>query len=179
MDGRSGNNLLQTAVLDGDYDTALKASAFLDDFVKWTKVEETTHMGSASSETFAAEILLKRPTDITNLYDKMFEIELSLNRLHHSARKDDVEEVLELVLNGGVDIDVSAANNLTPLMWASKSSSSMLIESLIDLGADVNAHRADDNRISYLLIQGAMLICVTRKIKPHTALQPVRTMELS
>ena len=57
--------------------------------------------------------------------------------------KIDVEEVLELVFSGGVDINVSAENNLTPLMWASQSSSSILIESLIDLGADVNAQTTD------------------------------------
>ena len=90
VDELSGINLLQVAVSDGDYDTVLKASALLDDFVKEMKIEKTTFKANVFPGKSPAEIQWERrpDKDITDLYDKMVEVDLSLNKLHHSARKD-------------------------------------------------------------------------------------------
>ena len=42
-------------------------------------------------------------------------------------------------MNDGIDVDVPAERNITPLLWAITAASSSSIKTLIDLGADVNA----------------------------------------
>ena len=65
----------------------------------------------------------------------------TLTELHLCLDKNDVEKTIEIVLNEGVVVDTPGKNNLTPLFWASPSASGEFIETLIDLGADVNAQR--------------------------------------
>ena len=81
---------------------------------------------------------------IEKLHREMVENYKTLTKLHLCECNDDVEEAVELVLKEGVDINIPAKSNRTPLMWASVSSSSEFIKTLIDLGADVNAQRTDD-----------------------------------
>ena len=57
---------------------------------------------------------------------------------------NDVEKAVEIVLNEKVDINIPGKSNRTPLMWASPSASGEFMNTLIDLGADVNAQRTDD-----------------------------------
>ena len=68
----------------------------------------------------------------------------TLTELHLCLDNNDVEKTIEIVLNEGVVVDTPGKNNLTPLFWASQSASGEFIETLIDLGADVNAQRTDD-----------------------------------
>ena len=67
----------------------------------------------------------------------------TLTELHLCRDNNDVEKTIEIVLNEGVVVDTPGKNNLTPLFWASPSASGEFIETLIDLGADVNAQRTD------------------------------------
>ena len=46
---------------------------------------------------------------------------------------------IELVLNDGMDVNVPAKGDITPLIWASPAASRFSVKTLIDLGADVNA----------------------------------------
>ncbi|XP_022785692.1 serine/threonine-protein phosphatase 6 regulatory ankyrin repeat subunit C-like [Stylophora pistillata] len=69
----------------------------------------------------------------------------TLNELHLCRGSDDAEKAVEIFLNDGVEIDIPAKSNRTPLMWANTSSSGKFIKTLIDIGADVNAQRPDDN----------------------------------
>ena len=73
----------------------------------------------------------------------------TLTELHLCLDNNDVEKTIEIVLNEGVVVDTPGKNNLTPLFWASQSASSEFIETLIDLGADVNAQRTH-NKIAPL-----------------------------
>ena len=150
MDRRTGFNLLQAAVLEADYGIVSKASALLDDFVKEMNAETTGRGANAFPGKSAAKILssverrLAGHGDIDKLYQGMVGKVTTLNELHWCANRDDAEKVVELVLNEGIDINIPAKNNCTPLLWASQSSSSMLIQALIDLGADINTQRTDD-----------------------------------
>ena len=73
----------------------------------------------------------------------------TLTELHLCLDNNDVEKTIEIVLNEGVVVDTPGKNNLTPLFWVSQSASSEFIETLIDLGADVNAQRTH-NKIAPL-----------------------------
>ena len=68
-----------------------------------------------------------------------------------SADNDDAEKAVELVLTDGVDINIPAKSNRTPLLWASPPSSSQFFKTLVDLGADVNVQRTDDKGSSLVL----------------------------
>ena len=68
----------------------------------------------------------------------------TLTELHLCHADNDVEKAVELVLNKGVDINIPGKSNRTPLLWACSSASGEFIKTLIDLGADVNAQRADE-----------------------------------
>ena len=68
----------------------------------------------------------------------------TLAELHLCRGIDDVEKAVEIVLNEKVDINIPGKSNRTPLLWASPSASGEFMNTLIDLGADVNAHRTDD-----------------------------------
>ena len=68
----------------------------------------------------------------------------TLAELHLCRDIDDVEKAVEIVLNEKVDINIPGKSNRTPLLWASPSASGEFMNTLIDLGADVNAHRTDD-----------------------------------
>ena len=101
-------------------------------------------------EKTASDILLalrekgEGNVDVEELYEEGVEKRNTLTELHLCKCNDDVEKAVELVLNGGVDINIPAKSNRTPLLWASLSSSSEYIKTLIDLGADVSAQRTDD-----------------------------------
>ena len=73
----------------------------------------------------------------------------TLTELHLCLDNNDVEKTIEIVLIEGVVVDTPGKNNLTPLFWASQSASGEFIETLIDLGADVNAQRTH-NKIAPL-----------------------------
>ena len=55
------------------------------------------------------------------------------------------------MLNDGLDINTPGLCNRTPLLWATLSSSGGFIETLIDLGANVNAQRTGDKATSLTL----------------------------
>ena len=99
-------------------------------------------------EKTASDILLalrekgEGNVNVENLYKEVVEKSNTLTELH--LCNDDVEKAVELVLNEGVDINIPAKSNRTALLWAIPSSSSEFIKTLIDLGADVNAQRTDD-----------------------------------
>ena len=58
------------------------------------------------------------------------------------------------MLNDGLDINTPALCNRTPLLWSSLSSSGEFIETLIELGANVNAQRTDDKVAPLILSSG-------------------------
>ena len=68
----------------------------------------------------------------------------TLAELHLCKGINDVEKAVEIVLNENVDINIPGKSNRTPLLWASPSASGEFMNTLIDLGADVNAQRTDD-----------------------------------
>ncbi|XP_068717330.1 ankyrin-1-like [Montipora capricornis] len=138
-DSLSGFNVLQTVVLQVDDDIVCQASTVLDYFVEemqWITIKKPRH------------------PRIEKLYKTLVDIDETINELHLCAKSGDVEKVIELVLNDGMDVNVAAKNNITPLLWASTMSSGVLIKTLIDLGADVNAQTAPGK-------QGPLLFAVS------------------
>ena len=138
VDTRSGFNMLTAAVFEGNYNVVSKAFALLDNL--------ETQMGiSAVADTLAN--LETRGSDhhkIESLYRETVDKVNTLSELHLCGHGNDAEKAVELVLNDGLDINTPALCNRTPLLWASLSSSGEFIETLIDLGANVNAQRSDD-----------------------------------
>ena len=155
----SGFNLLQASVLEGDYDTVETASVHLENFVEEMNCRTTGENASIFSGKSAADILSvgrgtiwrtkREVVEVStesfetkktfDMYTEFVETERTLTKLHSCAKGNDVEMAIELVLNDGIDVNVAAKRNITPLVWASPAASGLSIKTLIDLGADVNA----------------------------------------
>jgi len=150
VDRRSGFNLLQAAVIEGNYSTVFKAHGLLGNFVNEMNFEETGSNAKCFPGKTAVDILAsldkkqKGHADIEKLYEDMVEIYNSLAELHLCHWNDDAEKAVELVLNEGIDINIPAKSNRTPLVVASLSSSNQFIKTLVNLGADVNVQRTGD-----------------------------------
>ena len=128
--------MLTAAVVEANYDVVFEAQVLFSDL---------EILMSAVAVTLA-NLETKRPSHhkIESLFQKIVDIVNTLSELHWCKRGNDVEKAVELVLNDGLDINTPALSNRTPLLWASLSSSGEFIETLIDLGANVNAQRTDD-----------------------------------
>ena len=128
--------MLTAAVVEGNYDFFFKAHGEL------SSLEIIT---AAVTDTLA-NLETKRPGHhkIERFNRESVDIANSLSELHQCKCGNDAEKAIELVLNDGLDINTPALCNRTPLLWASLSSSGEFIETLIDLGANVNAQRTDD-----------------------------------
>ena len=146
VDIRSGFNMLTAAVVEGNYDFFFKAHGQL------SSLEILT---AAVADTLA-NLETKRPGHhkIERLNQEFVDIVNSLSELHRCIRGNDAEKAVELVLNDGLEINTLALCNRTPLLWASLSSSGESIETLIDLGANVNAQRTDDKEAPLILSSG-------------------------
>ena len=149
LDKRSGLNLLQAAVFQGDYDIVIKASNllgfshFLTEMNVKTRGDGDTVFQGKSAIDFLSSLDEKNEdrAKIEKVYLSVVEKDLTLTELH---RIDDGEQAVELVLTNCMHIDTPGLCNRTPLMMASLSSPSAFFETLIALGADVNAQRTDD-----------------------------------
>ena len=128
--------MLTAAVVEGNYDVFFNAHGQLSSFEILT---------AAIADTLA-NVETKRPGHhkVERLNRKLMDTVNSLSELHQYAHRNDAEKAVELVLNDGLDINTPALCNRTPLLWASLSSSGESIETLIELGANVNAQRTDD-----------------------------------
>ena len=138
--------MLTAAVVEANYDVVFEAQVLFSDL---------EILMSAVAVTLA-NLETKRPSHhkIESLFQKIVDIVNTLSELHWCKRGNDVEKAVELVLNDGLDINTPALSNRTPLLWASLSSSGEFIETLIDLGANVNAQRTDDKEAPLTLSSG-------------------------
>ena len=138
--------MLTAAVVEGNYDVFFKAHGQLSSFEILT----------AAVADALANLETKRPGHhkIERLNRNTVDKVNSLSELHQCAHRNDAEKAVELVLNDGLDINTPALCNRTPLLWASLSSSGEFIETLIDLGANVNAQRTDDKVTPLILSAG-------------------------
>ena len=139
--------MLQAAAFEGDCDTAITCSIFLDNFVREMNFESTANNAKISPSKTACDMFStlgkQGHANIKELYEETLEKERTLTKLHHCRDHDDVEMAVELVLHHGMDINIPAKGNRTPLLWAILASSGTLIKTLLDLGADVSAKRED------------------------------------
>ena len=148
VDTRSGFNMLTAAVFEGNYNVVSEAFLLLDNLETQTRI-------SAVADTLAnLETKRSGHHKIESLYRETVDKVNTLSELHLCARGNDAEKAVELVLNDGLDINTPALSNRTPLLWASLSSSGEFIETLIDLGANVNAQRTDDKEAPLTLSSG-------------------------
>ena len=112
LDKQAGFNPLQADVLNDAYDIFLKAHG------------------------------LPSYKSIKRLYNECAKDNSRQTKLQWATCNDDAEQAVELVLNDGAAINARASDNdYTVLLQASRSSSSQFIETLIDLGADVDIQR--------------------------------------
>ncbi|XP_068687495.1 serine/threonine-protein phosphatase 6 regulatory ankyrin repeat subunit B-like [Montipora foliosa] len=175
-DSHSGFNVLQAVVLQGDYDSVYKASTLLDNFVEQMKCETISNnasifRGKAAVDILSSAMAWRKPryTDIEKLYRRLVGIDETVNELHSCAKSGDVEKVIELVLNDGIDVNVAAKSNITPLLLASAMSSGVLIKTLIDLGADVNAQTAPGKEGPLVFAASSNNYMVARVLLEHSA----------
>ncbi|XP_068761626.1 homeobox protein Wariai-like [Montipora capricornis] len=174
-DSHSGFNLLQAAVLQGDYDIVYKASTYLENFVEEMKSETISNKASIFCGKSAVDILsaldCRKPghADIEKLWQRLVAIDETLSELHSCAMSGDVEKVIELVFNDGIDVNVAAKSNITPLLLASPMSSGVLIKTLIDLGADVNAQTSPGKQGPLLFAASSNNYMVARLLLEHGA----------
>ena len=152
MDEQSGFNLLQAAVFEGEYDIVSKAAGLLDNFVKEMERTKTGNNAKNVPGKTAFDILSlieRRKFNhylMKDFYEECAEDNSRLTELQWGTCNDDAEQAVELVLNDDVDINARASYyGCTALLWASRSSSSQFIETIIDLGADVNDQRRRRN----------------------------------
>ncbi|XP_015778948.1 PREDICTED: serine/threonine-protein phosphatase 6 regulatory ankyrin repeat subunit A-like [Acropora digitifera] len=149
-DEHSGFNLLQAAVLEGDYDTITKASVHLENFVEEMNCRTTGEKASIFPGKSAADILLsvKRRRGIlfiSNIYEEFVETEETLTKLHSCAKSNDVEMAIELVLNDGIDVNVARLRNITdnqgntPLHTSTRKGLCDISQLLVDSGCKINA----------------------------------------
>ena len=138
--------MLTAAVVEGNYDVVFEAHVLLS---------HLEMMMTAVADTLA-NLETKRPGHhkIESLYREIVDKLNTLSELHWCKRGNDAEKAVELVLNDGLDINTPALCNRTPLLWASLSSSGEFIETLIDLGANVNAQRTEDKETPLTLSSG-------------------------
>ena len=145
VDTRSGFNMLTAAVFEGNYKVVSEAFLLLDNLETQTRI-------SAVADTLAnLETKRSGHHKIESLYRKTVDKVNTLSELHRCEDGNDAEKAVELVLNDGLDINTPALCNRTPLLWASLSSSGEFIETLIDLGANVNAQRTYDKLTPLIL----------------------------
>ncbi|XP_022785716.1 ankyrin-2-like isoform X2 [Stylophora pistillata] len=150
VDPRSGFNRLQAAVFHGDFDTFLKAQGCLENYVQDMNFQKTGSQANIFPGKTASQILLalqekgEGNVEMGKLYKDSVEKSDTLTELHLCRTNDDAERAVEIVLNEGEDINIPGKSNRTPLLWASQSSSGEFVQTLVDLGADVNAQRTDD-----------------------------------
>jgi len=91
-------------------------------------------LGTAARKGFKAiaQILRSRGAEL-------FPTEASFSALHSAM--DGVggsKEVINFLIEGGLDVDVKTSHGETPLHWAARSSSEDIVEYLLSLGADPN-----------------------------------------
>ena len=153
--------MLTAAVVEGNYDVFFNAHGQL------SSLEILT---AAVADTLA-NLETKRPGHhkIERLNQKFVDIVNSLSELHRCIHGNDAEKAVELVLNDGLDINTPALCNRTPLLWASLSSSGESIETLIDLGANVNAQRTNDKEAPLTLSSGFNNFMAVNSLLNHGA----------
>ena len=148
VDEQSGFNMLQAALFEEKYNIVLEASGLFNNFVEEIELTKTGKNAKEFIGKTAVDFLsLRKRTnpfhvDIERIYEKLDKSRLT--ELLWGTCNDDAEQAVELVLKDSVDINAPVSDNdCTALLQASRSSSSQFIETLIDLGADVNAQRRE------------------------------------
>ena len=117
MDKQSGFNLLQAAVLDGEYNIVLNAHGLLDNIVEDMELVTTGNNAKDFPGKTAVDILslIKRRTPghhrIERLYNEWAKDNSRLTELQWTTCNDDGEQAVEFLLNDGVDINAPGSNS--------------------------------------------------------------------
>ena len=147
VDRRSGFNLFQAMIYEGNFEGVLTAGIFLDDFVRDFHFESVANNAKTFPSKTAHDMLstLEKHDHrkIKRFCEETLEKIRTLTELHECGDNDDTEKAVELVLHHGLDVNSPAKGNRTPLLWASLQCSSEFVKTLIDLGAETNARRED------------------------------------
>ena len=147
VDRRSGFNLFQAMVYEGNFEGVLTASIFLDDFVRDFYFESAANNAKTFPSKTAHDMLstLEKHDHgkIKRFCEEILERIRTLTELHKCGDNNDTEKAVELVLHHGLDVNSPARGNRTPLLWASLRCSSEFVKTLIDLGAETNARTED------------------------------------
>ena len=117
MDKQSGFNLLQAAVLDGEYNIFLNTHDLLDTFLEEMELVTTGNNPKEFPGKTAVDILSlikrRKPSHhrIERLYNEWAKDNSRLTELQWTTCHDDVEQAVEFVLNDGVDINAPGSNS--------------------------------------------------------------------
>ena len=143
VDRRSGFNLFQAMVYEGNFQGVFTASVFLDDFVRELNFESTANNAkifpSKTSHDMLSTLENHDHGKIKRICEETLEKIRTLTELHECVDNNDTEKAVELVLHHGLDVNSPAKGNRTPLLWASLRCSSEFVKTLTDLGAETNA----------------------------------------
>ena len=110
VDTQSGFNLLQAAVLDGEYNIVLNAYGLLDNIVEEMELVTTGNNAKDFPAKTAVDILSlikrRKPSHdrIERLHNEWAMDNRRLTELQWATCHDHVEQAVEFVLNDGVDI---------------------------------------------------------------------------
>ena len=144
---KTGFNLLQAAVFEGDYEKVLTAGVLLDNFAREMNFESTANNAKTLPSRTACDMFStldkQGHAKIKQFYEETLDKIRTLTELHQCGHINDAEMAVELVLHHNVDVNIAAKGNRTPLLWASLRCSSEFTKTLIDLGADTNVQRED------------------------------------
>ena len=130
VDRRSGFNLFQAMVYEGNFEGVFTASVFLDN----AKI-----FPSKTAHDMLSTLEKHDHGKIKRFCEETLEKIRTLTELHECVDNNDTEKAVELVLHHGLDVNFPAKGNRTPLLWASLRCSSEFVKTLTDLGAETNA----------------------------------------
>ena len=119
-----------------------------NDGANWTALVWAVNAGQIE----VAEFLINNNSDVNIAYGRQ-----NQSLLHQAAQTDSVE-LIELLIDKGIDVNVKNRTGQTPLHLACRSGNKEVVELLIDKGADVNAKAQSQNQ--FITVRKPLYIAV-------------------
>lgn len=108
--------------------------------------ESALHMACAQGNLEMIKLLLKNGADINKLDENLNTV------LHHAATNPDNCEVIQFLIDRGVDVDAQNNKNVTPLFGAMFYKSLENVKCLLENGANINNEDLDGNKVVHIAV---------------------------